>query len=77
MEDGKFLSEEDKKKMISLKDELAALKTQHKNFAKNKGKLSSSEREDWRKNSQRTNEIYVEIKELRHKNIVEAGKSPL
>ena len=74
MEDGQWLSSEDKVKMGSLKKELEKLKAQHKDFAKNKNGLSPEQREEWRVNSQRTNEIYLEIKELRYKNIVEAGK---
>lgn len=74
MEDGQWLSQEDKKKMEALKKELAALKAEHKSFAKNKGTISPEDREKWRLNSHRTNEIYVEIKDLRHKNIIEAGK---
>ncbi len=75
MEDGYWLSPEDKQKMESLKKELAELKTEHKNFAKNKGALSSEDKETWRKNSHRTNQVYIEMKDLRLKNILEAGKS--
>lgn len=75
MEDGQWLSDEDKKKMDALKKELAALKAEHKNFAKNKTGLSPEDRENWRKNSQRTNEVYIEIKDLRFKNVIEAGKN--
>jgi hypothetical protein len=74
VEDGYWLSSEDKKKMEDLKKELIALKAEHKDFAKNKGGLSPEDREKWRKNSQRTNEVYIEVKELRHKNIMEAGR---
>lgn len=74
MEDGKFLSSEDKKKMESLKEELAALKAEHKSFASKKNSLSTEERERWRVNSQRTNEVYIQIKDLRFKNVIEAGK---
>lgn len=74
MEDGKYLSKEDKAKMESLKKELMALKEEHKNFAKNKGGLTPEQRERWRENSKRTNEVYIEIKDLRLKNILEAGK---
>lgn len=74
MEDGAHLSTEDKAKMESLKTELAALKEEHKAFAKNKNGLSQEEREKWRLNSQRTNQVYIEIKDLRFKNIMEAGK---
>jgi hypothetical protein len=74
MEDGQWLSKEDKIKMESLKKELATLKMEHKNFAKSKGSLSAEDREKWRVNSQRTNQIFIEIKELRFKNIMEASK---
>lgn len=74
MEDGRYLNDEDKAKMESLKKELSKLKAEHKKFAKNKGGLSPEEREVWRANSQRTNEVYIEIKDLRLKNILEAGK---
>jgi len=74
MEDAEYLSPEDKKKMESLKSELATLKKEHKNFAGRKGGLSVEEKEAWRVNSQRTNQIYIEIKDLRHKNILEAGR---
>lgn len=73
MEDGVGLSPEDKKKLEKLKEELAALKLEHKAFAKNKGGLTPEERERWRLNSLRTNEVYIEIKDLRHKNILGAG----
>lgn len=74
MEDGQFLSKEDKAKMESLKKELASLKAEHKDFASRKNKLTPEERETWRKNSTRTNEVYIEIKDLRFKNVLEAGK---
>lgn len=74
MEDGQSLSKEDKAKMESLKQELATLKAEHKDFAKNKGGLTPEQREKWRLNSQRTNEVYIAIKDLRFKNIMEAGK---
>jgi hypothetical protein len=74
MEDGYWLSQEDKRRMEALQKELLELKAEHKNFAKNKGGLSPEDREKWRKNSHRTNEVYVEIKELRFKNVLEAGK---
>jgi hypothetical protein len=74
MEDGQFLTPEDKSKMESLKKELAKLKTEHKSFAARKGGLSPEEKEQWRANSQRTNQVYIEIKELRFKNVLEAGK---
>lgn len=74
MEDGQFLSQEDKKKMESLKKELSKLKTEHKEFASRKSGLTSEEKEKWRLNSQRTNQVYIEIKDLRFKNVIEAGK---
>ena len=74
MEDGAFLSKEDKVKMESLKQELEALKVEHKKFAKNKGGLTIEDKEKWRLNSQRTNQVYIEIKDLRFKNVIEAGK---
>lgn len=73
MEDGAGLGPEDKKKLNDLKDELAKLKLEHKAFAKNKGGLTPEDRERWRLNSLRTNEVYIEIKNLRHKNILDAG----
>lgn len=75
MEDGEWLSKEDKAKMEALKKELSDLKAEHKNFARNKGGLTPEDREKWRVNSQRTNEVYIEIKELRFKNVIEAGKA--
>jgi hypothetical protein len=74
MEDAAYLSKEDKALMEGLKKELAELKAEHKNFAKNKGGLTPEQRERWRVNSQRTNEVYIAIKDLRHKNIIEAGR---
>jgi hypothetical protein len=74
MEDGRYLSKEDRKKLDDLKAELVTLKAEHKNFAKNKGKLTEEDREKWRANSTRTNQVYIEIKDLRFKNILEAGK---
>ncbi len=74
MEDGQYLSLEDKKIMESLKKELMALKAEHKDFASKKAKLSPEERETWRKNSVRTNEVYIAIKDMRLKNILEAGR---
>lgn len=73
MEDSKYLSTEDKAKMEALKKELEELKAEHKNFAKNKGSITPEQRERWRANSHRTNEVHVAIKELRLKNIFEAG----
>lgn len=74
MEDGQFLSQEDKQKMEALKKELTVLKKEHKGFASRKKGLTPEDRESWRVNSQRTNQIYIEIKDLRLKNILEAGK---
>ncbi len=74
MEDGYFLSDEDKAKMESLKNELKDLKAEHKMFAANKGGLTPEQREKWRVNSQRTNQVYIEMKDLRHKNVLEAGR---
>lgn len=74
MEDGEWLSQEDKDKMVALNKELQALKKEHKAFAAKKGGVNVEERERWRANSTRMNEVYVEIKDLRFKNIMEAGK---
>ena len=74
MEDGKYLSKEDKALMEKLKQELIELKAEHKDFASRKSKITPEERETWRKNSIRTNEVHVAIKDLRLKNILEAGK---
>lgn len=74
MEDAKYLSKEDKARMEDLKQELEVLKAEHKNFAKNKGSITPEQRERWRANSTRTNEVHIEIKDLRLKNIFEAGK---
>ncbi|MES2526622.1 MAG: hypothetical protein V4598_06020 [Bdellovibrionota bacterium] len=74
MEDGKYLSKEDQKKFADLKTELAALKAEHKDFASRKSKLTPEDREAWRKNSVRTNEVFIAIKDMRLKNILEAGK---
>jgi len=73
MEDSKYLGKEDKDLMESLQKELKELKAEHKDFAKNKGKLTPEQREKWRLNSIRTNEVYVAIKDLRFKNVMEAG----
>ena len=74
MEDGQWLSTEDKKKMESLKKELVKLKAEHKQFAASKSSLTKEQKESWKLNSQRTNQVYIEIKDLRFKNILEAGK---
>lgn len=74
MEDGIYLSKEDQDKLKALKMELETLKAEHKKFAKNKGGLTPEERELWRLNSTRTNQVYIEIKDLRFKNVTEAGK---
>jgi hypothetical protein len=75
MEDSEWLSQDDKNKMESLKNELAKLKAEHKKFAKNKGTLTPEDKEKWRLNSQRTNQIYIDIKDLRFKNVMNAGKA--
>lgn len=74
MEDSQWLDSEDKKKLEALKKELSLLKVEHKSFAKNKNSLTPQDREKWKLNAQRTNQVYIEIKELRFKNIMEAGK---
>ena len=74
MEDGKYLTKEDQKKLDDLKKELVTLKAEHKNFASRKNKLTPEDRETWRKNSTRTNEVFIAIKDMRLKNILEAGK---
>lgn len=75
MEDSEWLSQEDKNKLESLKSELAKLKTEHKKFAKNKNALTPEDRDKWKLNAQRTNQIYIEIKDLRFKNVMNAGKA--
>lgn len=77
MEDGESLNTEEKIKMNNLKKELLALKAEHKSYAKNKVTLSAEEKDKWRINSQRTNQVYIEIKELRFKNILNAGRGSL
>jgi hypothetical protein len=74
MEDGKYLSKEDQRKLKDLLKELDALKAEHKAFAKNKNGLTPEDREKWRANSTRTNQVHIEIKDLRFKNVLEAGK---
>jgi ribonuclease HII len=74
MEDSKYLNPEDKKKLEDLIKELAQLKAEHKSFAAKKGGVSPEEREKWRLNSQRTNQVNIEIKNLRFKNVIEAAK---
>lgn len=74
MEDGAFLNPEDKKKLNSLKVELDNLKSEQGYFTKRKNGLSSEDKEKWRTISIRINQISVEIKDLRQKNILEAGK---
>ena len=74
MEDGEWLSSEDKTKMDNLKSELVKLKKEHKGFAAKKSSLTVEEKEKWRVNSQRTNQVFIEIKDLRFKNIMDAGK---
>ena len=75
MEDGEWLSREDKALMQALKDELAALKVEHKEFAGRKSSLTKEDKEKWRVNSVRTNEIFVLIKDLRFKNLMQAGNA--
>lgn len=75
MEDSEWLSQEDKNKLESLKSELSKLKVEHKKFAKNKDALTSADREKWKINAQRTNQIFIEIKDLRFKNVMNAGKA--
>ena len=74
MEDSHYLSPEDKATMEALKKELTALKAEHKTFAGKKSKLTQEERERWKANSTRMNEVYIALKEMRLKNILEAGK---
>ena len=74
MEDSEWLSKADKEKLDGLKKELSKLKVEHKGFAKRKNTITPDEREKWKLNAQRTNQIYIEIKDLRLKNILEAGK---
>lgn len=74
MEDGRYLSKEDVKKLDDLKKELIALKAEHKSYASRKSQISPEDREKWRLNSHRTNEVHIAIKDLRLKNILEAGK---
>ncbi len=74
MEDGYYLTKEDHKKLEELKQELLKLKAEHKAFASRKSQLTPEDRESWRKNSTRTNEVFIAIKDLRLKNILEAGK---
>lgn len=74
MEDARYLSDEDKAKLQSLIKELADLKVEHKAFASKKSAVTEEERVIWRANSKRTNEVNIEIKDLRHKNILEAAR---
>lgn len=74
MEDSAWLSTEDKQKLESLKSELMKLKKEHKKFAKNKDSLTPEDRENWKLNASRMNQVYVEIKDLRFKNVMEAGR---
>jgi hypothetical protein len=74
MEDGYWLSQEDKDKLAALQKELLALKEEHRSFASRKRELTVEERESWRINSHRTNQVFIEIKDLRLKNILEAGR---
>lgn len=75
MEDSANLSTEDKNKLEALKRELTKLKKEHKGFASKKSALTVEEKATWKVNGQRTNQIYIEIKDLRHKNILEAGRN--
>jgi hypothetical protein len=75
MEDSEWLSQDDKNKLESLKSELAKLKTEHKKFAKNKNSITPEDKEKWKLNAKRTNQIYIEIKELRFQNVMNAGKA--
>lgn len=74
MEDGQYLSKEDKAIMERLKKELAELKAEHKAFASSKSSISPEDREKWRQNSRRMDEVHIAIKDMRLKNILEAGK---
>jgi len=74
MEDNYYLNTEDKSKLSALLKELDSLKKEHKAFAAKKGGLSPEEKESWRLNSVRTNQVHIEIKDLRLKNILEAGR---
>jgi hypothetical protein len=74
MEDGIWLNHDDKIKLDKLKVELEVLKAEHKRFTLKKSSLSQEEKDKWKKNSQRTTEVSLEIKELRRKNILDAGK---
>ena len=74
MEDGAYLNSDDKKQLNALKVELDNLKTEQSYFTKRKNGLSSEDKEKWRAISIRINQISVEIKDLRQKNILEAGK---
>lgn len=75
MEDGKYLNKEDRKKLNSLIVEMDKLKKEQDYFAMRKSALTKEEKDSWKTISQRMNQISIEIKELRHKNILEAGKS--
>lgn len=74
MEDSAYLSPEDKQKLEDLKNELLQLKKEHKMFAAKKGGVTPEERERWKLNSHRTNQVFIEIKDLRFKNVMEASK---
>lgn len=75
MEDSESLSPEDKQKLEALKRELSKLKSAHKKFAKNKDALTPEERDQWKLNAQRTNQVYIDIKDMRVKNILEAARN--
>ena len=74
MEDSEYLNPDDKRRLEALIKELATLKAEHKAFAARKGGVSPGDRDKWRLNSQRTNQVHIEIKDLRFKNVIEAGK---
>jgi hypothetical protein len=74
MEDGIYLSAEDRKKLEDLKKELLTLKAEHKEFASRKSKISPEDREKWKINSRRSEAVHIEIRDLRQKNILEAGR---
>jgi len=74
MEDGQYLKKEDQLKLADLKRELLNLKGKHEKFAQSKTELNAEDKEKWRSNSMRMNQIHIEIKDLRHKNVLEAGK---
>jgi hypothetical protein len=74
MEDGVWLKPEDKKKLDDLLKEFEELKAAHLKFSKPQGPLSAEDKQKWKLNSQRTAQVSLEIKDLRHKNILEGAK---